>query len=166
MILRFLIGYKLIFALGIIFISCDTFAQRKYVGRSIQVEESIKITNLYWSGIRFKEMNLKFKGSDTLHNCKVIFLNASSDKLSAFKCEIIVESGWLVQFQLNVNSAILTEALLLECESFYGKPRKNSSTKTNQMIIWDQIGKNGKRINTVLITGNKNKKAELISWQL
>ena len=155
--------------IGIVFILNTTnscFAQRKYLGKTTQIEKQIELNSLIWAGGIFKEMNLKFKSSDTLQNGKIVFLKSNLGSINQVKCEIIVEAGILVQFQINVYTSEHTEKLLKDCELFYGKPKKSSSTKINQMIIWENTSKSGKKINTVLITGNKNKKAELVSWQL
>lgn len=155
--------------IGFVFIlttSSTTFAQRKYIGKTTQIESQIDFTSLIWAGGTFKELNLKFKSSDTLQNGKIIFLKSNVGAIAQVKCEIIVEAGVLVQFQVNVYTTEHTKKLLHDCEQFYGKPKKSSSTKINQLLIWENTAKSGKRINTVLITGNKNKKAELVSWQL
>lgn len=111
-------------------------------------------------------MKLKFPGSDTLQNGKIIFLESSIGAIRKARVALIIEKAVLVQFQVNIYTAEDTGLLIKMCDVVYGKVKKTSKTRSNEMFVWEHVAVSGKTIQTVLITGNKNRKAELVSWQL
>lgn len=138
-------------------------AQIRYNGPTVKMEAPVSISGLQFAGVAFKDIGMKFPGSDTLNNAKLCFTRSTIADMKEMKLTLIVRKGIMIQFQINTIIPEQVKALDKLCQSYYGKPKKTTVTKTVTMVSWE-TEKNGNLIQTFLITGNNFKKAELVSW--
>ncbi|HRE74095.1 MAG TPA: hypothetical protein PK637_00075 [Flavobacteriales bacterium] len=154
--------HLLFFVIGV-FIHSSILAQIKYRGEGSVVEAPITISGLQLAGIGYKDLGLKFPGSDTVSNCKITFTRSTIGQMKELKLTLIIRKGIMVQFQINTNDANQVSALADLSTQYYGPPKKSTTTKSVTMSSWE-TEKNGKIIQTFLILSNNMKKAELVSW--
>lgn len=145
-------------------IAPGVFAQKQYPGNTVNISNAVTISKLVYAGVPFSETGIKFPGSDTLSNVKIEIKTTSLDKIEKMKMFLVIQKGILMHFQLNIiNNEDAVSFLKKKCMDAYQTPRKKSENKSVSMYTWD-TEKNGRRVTTMLITGNHGKKAELVSW--
>jgi hypothetical protein len=145
-------------------IAASSFGQKQYAGQTVHIANAVTISKLVFAGVPFSETGIKFPGSDTLANVKIEFKTTSLDKIDKMKMFLVIQKGILMHFQLNIiNNEEAVSFLKKKCMESYQTPRKKSENKSVSMYTWD-AEKNGRRVTTMLITGNHGKKAELVSW--
>jgi hypothetical protein len=145
-------------------IAPSVFAQKQYPGNTVNISNAVTISKLVYAGVPFSETGIKFPGSDTLSNVKIEIKTTSLDKIEKMKMFLVIQKGILMHFQLNIiNNEDAVSFLKKKCMDAYQTPRKKSENKSVSMYTWD-TEKNGRRVTTMLITGNHGKKAELVSW--
>lgn len=138
-------------------------AQAKYNGPTVEISTPVNLSGLQFAGIGFNELGLKFSGCDTVNNVKLCFTKSTLGQLNKLKLTLIVRKGILMHFQVNTNDPKQVQSLDSLCMKYYGKPKKITESKSVKMISWENE-KNGRLIQTFLITGHNFKKAELVSW--